>query len=429
MLEIFETSEDAALQSFLAGPLIVRTGLSATRRTVDELAAAVREELGVSGAVRPVDTAERYSQWRDASQALLAQRPPAAAESTKLLQHVVDVTRMATLGAALARGELGSAEFETLWNSEPVKLAGNRRTTSTSPRAPRLSSTELRNLDRTIDYLRGYTRLDPNLRLSYLRAISGYAGRVTDVSPQQGQHIAMYLAGAKSVDEHERVMPAVDGILRWRMVRLGLADQMISSRLRTEHLGELAGKALHRDVDIDEDGWRADMRDELLTSVARELAAEASLAGAGTGNADRAAKAMTDYYRTQAKLDGVGPEAYQAAGSPADVLQLLIQQSASRTSAAGTDSATRQRVERLPHELAAIEYIADSDVAKTVSLQRILLDLSERETSRASRGKSADLQDIKNTLGRQSEEATHILEQLALGERALLRYWLVRNRP
>lgn len=431
MVEIFESAENAALQNFLATQLVLRTGLSeTTRRSVEELAADVRKELGITRASRPVDSAERFSQWRSQASELLAEDAPSTEDTVELLQHTVRAARLSTLGVALAQGELGEAEFAALWEKESPELqAEGGSTSSGGPRAPRPSTAALKHFDKHVDYLRNYERLNKIRRLSYLRGVASYAGRLPDVTPEQGQAIAAYLAAAKSVDEHESLMKVVDGVLRWRMVRLGLADQLVESRLRTEHLKQLVEAALHRDVDIERDGWRQRLRDELLAVVARELGTEASLAGGSSGPADRAVAALTDYYRTQAKLKGAPASAYADAKSPSDLLVLLIERSASELAGAELSPGDRETVDEAPHRLVAIDYVAPTDLAKTVQLQRLRLDLLVIAASGSNLKKSKQIRRLRADFMRQQAVANHVLSQLAAAERALLQFWLARNQP
>ena len=423
MLEVFETTAVADLRTYLGAQLIVRTGISrTTARNAEELAAEIRDALGVRAATQPVDAAERAAQWRAAAEEQLAKPIASADDQQQLLQDLLNSARLNTLGAALSQGELADAEFGLLWEAGPYSLDDERSGASGPPRAPRVNASVLKRLDRSVDSLRGAHRLNKVQRVGFLRQISVFGGTVTDVQADQGRTIAAYLAMAKPVDEHEGVMAVIDNVLRWRMVRLGLADELDDSRLRKEHLGELLAKALRREVDVESDGWRDRLRSELLASVARELETEASLSGETANLADRTAEQLTSYYRTQARLRGVPASSYNDARLPSQMLLLLIQHAAEKLKRQRLSPAERGQLEQLPHKLIAIDYLAENDLARTASLQRVWAKLLVMEFAEGERSRSV-AED-----GHESA-ASDLLQQVAGGERNLLGLWLARNKP
>ena len=218
-------------------------------------------------------------------------------------------------------------------------------------------------------------------------------------------------------------MELADNVLRWRMVRLGLADQIEGSRLREEHLGELIGKALARKVDIKQDGWRQRRRHELLAQVARELETQESLSGDSNSTADEAADLLTDYYRRIARVQGISATAYSDAPSPSEVLRLLIEKSAADLSGKTLSPADRQFIEELPHRLIAVDFLAENDLARTVQFQRLWLRLLEINRS-VEASTNAATESIYEQLLADDASATHLLQQVAAGERRLLEFWL-----
>ena len=427
MIEIFETTTQSDLQAYLGTQLVVRAGLTRTApRDPAQLASAVREALGVTRGAIPISAAERHDRWREAAQTQLDKPMPAADDTTKLLEDIVQTARLQALGAALAKGELGEAEFNSLWEEEEPTLTERRGSSPrTPPSAPRVNTSTLKALERNIDPLRNYTRLERGQRVGYLQLIGNFAPAVTDVQADQGQVIAAYLAAPKGLQEHQRAMELADKVLRWRMVRLGLADKIEESRLREEHLGELIGKALARDVDIKQDGWRQRRRHELLAQVASELSTQASLSGDSSSTADDAAELLTDYYRRIARLQGISATAYSDAPSPSEVLRLLVEKSAANVSGKKLSLADRQFIDELPHRLVAVDFVAENDLARTVQFQRMWLRLLEMNRSGDTTA-LATTDSIYPRLIAEDTTATHLVQQVAAGERALLEFWLKR---
>jgi hypothetical protein len=220
-------------------------------------------------------------------------------------------------------------------------------------------------------------------------------------------------------------MELTDGVLRWRMVRLALADQLDDSRLREEHLLELVSKALGADVTA-EAGWREKARVAILNDVVRELDAEASLAGESASVDDQARAALAGYLRSQAKLAGVAASEIQTASTPSALLRLLVNAASAKLSAAGTPAA-KQFVERTPHELSIADYLATSELAQAVRLQRILIAAESLATQSEKPSAATQISEIENELHDQDRRATHIYQQLLSGERTRLKLWLLRN--
>lgn len=424
MLELCERSTDLALQGYLATQLTLRTGLPRTARTIPELVAAVREALGATAAVRPLDTKERLAQWREAATAALDKPPAEGLDTTAALQQLVELTRLSSLGSALAQGELGSAEFEALWRDPPPMLKASHEESPTRG-GPRLSTTQFKDLSRSTTALRGYSRLSKLQRMNYIRALKHYEDSLPDVLPAHGQDIAIYLTAAKAVDEHEMLMTLVDGILEWKMVRLGLADALADSRLREEHLLQLVSKALKREVK-EELGWRDQARTALLADVARELDAAASLTGEAEGVEHQASRLVAGYLRSQAKLAGVKENELKAANSPSDLLELLASAAGAKLSSSSSPIA-RQLAEQLPQQLTTIDYLAANDMARMALLQRLLVKFAAAEIESGNPSGVVRLATTQTELTNADTRADHVLDQLLAGQRALLKLWLLRN--
>lgn len=425
MVDVFERTSVAGLQNFLAIPLALRAGITSPRGTASELAAEVREALGAASLTRPRDNRERAAQWQELADKALGEPAPAADKPEELMQKTVELARLSTMAAALAQGDLGAAEFDTLLDKEAPRIAG--RSTSSRPTgvpaAPRLHANQLKNLDKYIGYLRNYRRIENSrTRLAYLRNIATYTGSMTDIQPEQGHDLAIYLAAAKPFDEHEQVLTMIDGILRWKMVRLGLADQLADSRLRDEHMQQMLELALHHDVDM-KDGWRGRLRDELIEGVARQLASEDSLTRISESPPDRAASALADYYRTQARLAGIGATGEFESPSPSQLVKLLVEQQAARLSATATSPSARELAAHAAHELAAMEYLTENDLARTVANERLLIELRAAELAPRHAARTPQVDQIIVPWRKGDQTADNVLDQLYQNQRAMLQLW------
>jgi hypothetical protein len=425
MLELCERTTEAGLRGYLATQLALRTGLRGTPRTMPELVAAVRGALGATETVRPIDTKQRLAQWREGASNVLEKKTPPSASTRDLLQLTIELARLSALGAALAEGELGATEFDARWREAvpTLKVSG---TASRTIASPRLNTTQLKNLERSTTALRGYSRLSKLYRMNHVRAVKTFESALSDVLPDQGQDIAAYLTAAKAVDEHEQVMTLVDGILRWRMVRLAIADQLADSRLREEHLLQLVSSALRRDFKADDDHWREQARIALLADVARELEAESSLSVDGDGIENQASRTLAGYYLAQAKLAGAPSSDLGTPAMPGESLLLLVKAMQAKLSAQSSPE-SRAIVERLPHELTVVEYLAADDLTRTVLLQRHLVELVAAAAKSERAGSATQVSLVRTEFQDRSKRASSALEQLAAGERAILQLWMIRN--
>jgi hypothetical protein len=164
-----------------------------------------------------------------------------------------------------------------------------------------------------------------------------------------------------------------------------------------------------------------------MQSVAEELAAEGSLTTSSDEPADRAAKGLAEYLRTQAKIAGVNPGVFRAVESPADLTKLIIEQTAAALSASGPSGAAKDLLADLPHEMEIADYLSPSDIARTVKLQGVLLALQAAQAKAELPGKEAEIDKLLAQWRTASAADTHILQQLFSGQQAALRLWLART--
>lgn len=436
MVEVYEKTDNDRLRDQLEYWLLRRVEVATSSDDPKEIARAVRAGLGASS--KELAKGQRPAAFTKIAEGLIGLPRAAADNDAALLQEAANLARGNALGWALAQGELGGPVFDELLTREPAKvaLAEGPAPPSLGPRpdpsrllgpVSRLDPAEKHRLDQKILAIARYRTLPASERKIVLRYLAATADRVADIAPEQGLVVARYLLGGyKAPREDEEIIDIARPLLRWKAVKLGIADELADTKMTLDNVERLLHAALNREVRVTDDPqWREKWRLALLTSVRDELEMSGSMivTPEETKLYDRGADALRDMYIAEARTAGVPSATYQAAATPSAALRILVEGAAARMAGVKLRSGDAELVAGMKHQLAAADYMAENDVRRTVLYQRLWLRLVSAAAAREKPELASDVDRIASELGEQDGKAKSAIEQLRDGELARLRVW------
>jgi hypothetical protein len=427
IVDLYEQISDPDFQAFLAERLLRRARIVARTVPRDEVPQRVREALGVKS---PVSGRQRWKQLTG----LIDERPVAGAEQpvVERLQSLSDIAHAGTLACALGRGESGYATFDELFAAGPVALSssGTAPARGRDPATPRRVPSSLvqsvlvniANLSDTRNRSRGSAPL-------YLRNVATIAPQVPDLPREPAEQLARYLLSGKTDAEHQAVLQHAHTVTRWSNVRLALADQVLETNTNRQRVVEVLAGVLGRDVGVDDDTkWRQRLRDSLLLDVIQALAFAAPPAHGSERIYDDLADVLRETYTTRARLSGVPSDQYASAATATDVLRLMIETNATRTGRnPGSGGAAGGSIADWAEQLAAIDYVAENDLQKTVLLQRLWLRGLAARMTHSGEIPAGEGTRLLAELTDADRQAVDLIQQLADGERTHQQLWLLRR--
>jgi hypothetical protein len=452
MADACERAANPELQEWLRYELLMRVDRYRAAASTEEAMAMVREALGASARSAPLESADRYRAFLQAAEKALAEKE-AGGSPRAVLASTLNLAHLNSLGCALARQDAGRATFDELLRSGPPKLKAGAAVAESDDSSAATAEFPVRfgapeDDDEAPPASRPRVSTHPNMRQFYLndlrRAIDGaqlpaeraaalaktlprVSKQLDDLDPRAARDVADYLCRRKSASEHEAVMKVIDSFAKWKAVRLVIADELDSVRLDDDQLLPILSGLTGREIEAGPSS-RAIARRALLESVVDDLEGAASSSGAGAPVFDEARDALLALYVEQAKVSGVAPTDYSAAAAPSHVLKLLILNS----SGAATDPARpadAALMARLPQEVAAVEYLGADDLDRTVLLQRLWLRTCSAALAGERSEKAAEADGIVATLAETDRKSGSPAERLRDGETAILKLWLLWNRP
>jgi hypothetical protein len=417
-VELLERSSDESLQYYLAVGLLRRIGEANAGQTPEEVAAAVRKEFGFREAAggRP---GQRWQNLQSKAEDQLKSLRADASQPVGLLEETIRLARFSTLGCILSQGEFGHGAFDQLWEAEAPSL--DKEFTGLEPEAPTETAPDARAriLNRFIDSLARATQATQ--RISYLRAITENGHALRELEPQSADVIAKYLLSPKTDEEREAISTLIPQVGRWKTVRLAAADLIAETSLRRELVQEVVAGLLNTTPTESDDGdWKRHARETLMRSVL-----EGGFAATNSSPYDTAQNTLLQLYQAQAKAEGVPADAYSDAASPTAVLPALIEHVGARLAAKAGDEVDRAFLGRLPHELAAAEYLGDNDLRRLALYERLWLRVLAIDVAVAHSDRAPAAQDLLSKLDESDRKSSDVLLQLRDGQAALLRMWLL----
>ena len=347
----------------------------------------------------------------------------AASDPATSLKSTANLAWNVNLAMSLALPRPNPGQFDRwLADGPPWERKPDEEEPSASPAAgfgggERLTREQQDTFDRYLHELGEWQKLDEPRRSSYLRAIGQAASKVSDLTSVQARHLAAYLLGRKSEEEQAFVLDNAT-MLRWKQLRIALADGIERSQLPPDYLRRLviifSG---HEVLDIDKN--RGAARRALLKSVVDEL----STAPAGTAareassEVDRWAGELAAVYRQRAQLLGAGLSELESLNSASSLLRLAVLQLSPPASHELNDAASRL--------LTAADTLGVSDAQRCVVLQRSAIERTAAEVHRRQPERRQEARKLLDQFQRKAAADKQALAQLQEGEATLLELWLL----
>ena len=239
---------------------------------------------------------------------------------------------------------------------------------------------------------------------------------MNDVSPIQARQIAAYLLGRKGEEEQALVLDSASS-LRWKQLRLAVADGIEKSSLAPDHLRRLVIVLTGHEV-LDIDTNRAAARRVLLQSVVDELTAPRSgeAKSESASDVDRWASHLADLYRQRAQLLGASPTELDATTSASGWLRIV---------AVRLDPRQNESGDAMSRLINAADIVGQSDAQRSVVLQRACIERTLADISRRFSDRRLAANQLVEQFQQRSANAKQALPQLKDGEATLLELWLL----
>lgn len=419
IVDAYERCPSPELRKELEKRLFVRLGISAAGLPSSRYAEAMRKALGASLSADTSD-AGRWARLAPRAADALAEARRSSTDSAAGLKSTVNLAWNVNLAMALALPRPNPGQFDRWLADGPP---WERKPDEEEPAATsvagfggdRLTRDQQETFDRYLHELGEWQKLDEPRRGSYLRAIGQAASKVSDLTPLQARHLAAYLLGRKTEEEQAFVLDNAT-MLRWKQLRIALADGIERSPLPIDHLRRLviifSG---HELLDIDKN--RGAARRALLKSVVDEL----STAPAGTAareassEVDRWAGELAALYRQRAQLLGAGPTDLESLSSASSLLRLSVGRMSGGHDA--TDLAARLMI--------AADALGSSDAQRCAILQRSAVERSSAEIQRRQPERRQEARKLLEQFQKKTAGSKQVVAQLQDGEATLLELWLL----
>lgn len=441
LLQLYEKTADSELRDFLGKTLLTTTSGSPPGTSVDEIATFVRQGLGIRDADDPDGIWTKLA--RDARGVLTNANAPAD-PPTPILADTLRLAHYCTLACAFTQNEWGNAAVAELRKNGPKspEAAPPSASASALEKPPEESAADtsapLATLDRaTVDALRqtlnllGARRSTPTDRLAAFDSLLRLAERVSELPPEMAATLAAYLLANKSNVEHSRVAGQVGTLAKWNQLVVAVADRVEEAVIPQEQLESLVGNLTSSSTSLPEGKeGRAAARRMLIRFAMQQLSSTTvPTKRPAAGPAENTAALLADAYALQAKLFTVAvPEEVAKSRDPQAILRLLVNDFQSRLAAGKLTPNQQAELARMPHELAATEFLTNNDVQRFVFLERMWLRLLGLETVRRNPDRAAEATKLIQDLQTQDRTANNVLTQLRNGQAALLQMWLLMGK-
>lgn len=434
LIDVYETTQSSRLQAALEAGLAKRTKVAVASESPAELARAMRLALGVRATTTVA--VDRNARWKtlQAHAKSLSDFEAKQAKSLAKLDHTLQCARAATFALALAQRDITSEQLDALGKSD-LLLAGvplvSERVTGLSAKSAAeklgMDSEPTREIGnraflQQIGTLRNHDRSTPPQRLAAFRQVAA-ATRIDDLSMSSADAIAQYLYSVKPAQEFQMIAPSFPAIIRWRTVRIALADRLPQSELRADERAQLLSAVLGRTIpaaDVQGDGWPA--RRALLQSAADSIRSgapvdeDAKLAAA----LDQLEASLLETYVERLRLIGGDTN---LGDSPAcgDALFRFGALLAARLERQTLADADRAWLNTWPDQTVVVEYLAKSDLQRSVLLQQQVARLLAIEVAVQFPTRADAVRAIADRLARVASPGLELLDQLRIGEAEILR--------
>ncbi|MFI4876133.1 MAG: hypothetical protein ACIALR_12370, partial [Blastopirellula sp. JB062] len=338
------------------------------------------------------------------------------------LTDAVNFSRISALGAAAAKKESGRRLFQSLSSDvpEPIRPAKRNARKSAAPERVGRVQDAFRQLARTAD---------PRRRImAYQNLATMMAGR-SDLDYRSAERLVEYLLAKKLPEEQEQIVRRLSDFRGCGMLRLAFSDHLEETIMPLSELQRMATAIVGRSVVLnDKTTWKEDLRRILLTDALPRLHQNETLASEDVSSdvLEQSAAGLLDYYRIQAEIAGIPYERRIGMQVPSDALQALIQQQSDQLAAAQLSPEQRSQFDEIMRRLRVVSLVANNDLAMTVALQRIWLELSALEAVRLQPNSRLAADQLIARLKQVDQGSQNVFQQIRNGEAALVRMQLIR---
>lgn len=419
IVDAYESCPSGDLKKELEKRLFARLGISAAGLPSSRYADAMRKALGAS---LPVDTSDAGRWTRLAPRAADALAEARRSNDPAVsLKSTVNLAWHVNLAMALALPRPNPGQFDRWladgpsWERMPDEEGPPATAAPTLGGGERLSRDQQETFDRYLHELGDWQKLDEPRRASYLRAIGQTANKVSDLTAVQARHLASYLLGQKREQEQTFVLDNVNP-LRWRQLKIALADGIERSQLPPDQLRRLVIAFSGQEV-VDIDKNRDVARRLLLKSVVDELsmAPSGTAASEASSDVDRWAGELAAVYRQRAQLLGASPAELDSLTSASSLLRPTVTRLPGASAAGDT----------APRLADAADALGSSDAQRCVVLQRSSIERLLTEFQRRQPERRPEARQLLERFQKETVASKQVLAQLQAGEATLLELWML----
>ncbi|TWT39655.1 hypothetical protein Enr8_13560 [Blastopirellula retiformator] len=338
------------------------------------------------------------------------------------LNESVDFARISALGAAAAQKESGRRLFQSLSSDVPEKIKASGAISRRAPTKDRMKRIQegIRQLSRANDARR---------RIMAYENLATLVRGSDDLDYFHAERLVDYLLDKKLADEHDAIVRRVNEFRYSSMLRLALSDHLEGTVMPLSELQRMVSEIIGRQVILnDKLTWKEDLRRILLSDALPMLDAEENAAGEDVSGdvLEQAAAGLLDYYLIQAEIAGLSYEQRMALRTPSEALTAIIQLQTEQLGAAKLSPELQAQLEEAVLQTRVVPLVARNDLAKTVALQRIWLELAAIDAVRAQPNSRLATEQLIAKLREIDRGSHNIFQQLRNGEAALVRMQLIR---
>lgn len=431
LLEFLEAPADRALAEHLADRLRTTYRLTVEDRSPEEVAAALRRQLGLSAAVISRATPALWNR-------LAGRVPPDRGNELDRLSRVergamlAELSQLATIAVRLIatpdRGkELDQSLRDKLASIESTEPSGEPAELPSSDE----SAAATRQLVNRIDALD-----DANLSVG-LQTLRTLGARLKEGVSLEGERdaaarVAAYLLTPRAAADQQRVLAEIADLGRWTDLIFAIVDALSYPETRVDVAADVVA-AIRSDSGLSLDGRPTtpiDLQQQLLEHLLARSETEATSIGpapdptaAAVATLDRL---LVETYRQRTlALAPAGTTPAMSSAVPGEAIEQAAREWLRWSLADRPELSEAPAYREFERRLAAAYYLAADDLQGTVAVQRCWIDLVGAWVVRRQPEKAAEAERTIENYRKRCAGRTDGLDQLIDGERTLLQLWMM----
>lgn len=290
-IDLMETSDTQALQSFLQSRLHLRAAFGGDPGTIAETATELRRyfELDTKAAelaatpkreLLDVVVNQFANKWTLKSTKL------GQPELAQLWAEATYITTLAVLENArepnafldlldIGFPDLNSPTYIAKLQGNDVSDSGDDRINSTGGDETNTNIGDLRNqrqrLQDSLRILSQFKRLKPPARIGQIKKVAAFASTVDTLTGVEATILADYLLTQKNDAEAAEVDQVIPAFRGWNRLIVAIADQLLIEDYQRQRAVEVSSRLMNRDIQFDEADW-AERLSRLLMQEAQTRA-------------------------------------------------------------------------------------------------------------------------------------------------------------